>query len=414
MATIAELMVKIGTKSTDLTRGLSKARKSVKQFADAAKKTIKIAAAAMTAAFVGVSVAINRSAESIDKLAKTADKLGVTTQALQKLQFQAELSGVSSDTLNMALQRMVRRVSEAAQGTGEAVNALKELGIDAKALAQLSPDKQFEKVARAMRNVGAQGDKVRLAMKLFDSEGVALVNTLGSNLAKAGREFDELGGSITRSQAAAVEAFNDSKTRLGVLFTGLANQVTANVSPAFTAINEQVLATIKEMGGIKVVSMQIASGIIGAVSVMIRGFSAVIRIVRILKASIESIGPAIEIAVEKLKRAGIAQVLGEGAAKFVVPERTKGAKEDINRRLQAARAPTAAESTIDKLTKSLGAMQEKLDKQVAKETKVVLEVKAETGTVVQEIFQDKNGIFTNIINNKVQTATENAARITRR
>ena len=71
----------------------------------------------------------------LDKLGKTADKLGLGVQQLEQLRFAAEKTGVSSDTLDMALQRMVRRVNEAAHGTGEAKNAIAEMGLSAKALA---------------------------------------------------------------------------------------------------------------------------------------------------------------------------------------------------------------------------------------------------------------------------------------
>ena len=162
-----------------------------------------VAAAGLT---VGIVAIVNANAQYIDSLAKTADKLGLTTEALQLLRYQGEQSGVSINTMDMALQRMTRRVAEAAQGTGEAKGAIKELGLSAAELAAMSPDQQFKAIAEAMKGVAAQGDKVRLAMKLFDSEGVALVNTLVSDLTKVEARFDSLGVSITRQQAAIVES----------------------------------------------------------------------------------------------------------------------------------------------------------------------------------------------------------------
>jgi hypothetical protein len=48
---------------------------------------------------------------------------------LQELRFAASLAGVEQQTLDMALQRFVRRVAEAANGTGEAKDALAQMGI---------------------------------------------------------------------------------------------------------------------------------------------------------------------------------------------------------------------------------------------------------------------------------------------
>ena len=78
----------------------------------------------------------------------------------------------------MAMQRFTRRAAEAAQGTGEAKGAIRELGLDAQKLQKLPLDDQMKVLADAFGNVQNESDKLRIAFKLFDSEGAALVNTL--------------------------------------------------------------------------------------------------------------------------------------------------------------------------------------------------------------------------------------------
>ncbi len=80
----------------------------------------------------------------------------------------------------MALQRFVRRVAEAANGTGEAKDALAQMGIalrDQSGHLRRSEDLLGE-VADAFTRIEDPAERVRLAFKLFDSEGVALVNLL--------------------------------------------------------------------------------------------------------------------------------------------------------------------------------------------------------------------------------------------
>src|SRR5918994_6519894 len=72
---------------------------------------------------------IGRSISAADAIGKTADKIGVGVEALQELRFAAKASGVEQQTLDMALQRFTRRAAEAAQGTGEAKDALAQMGI---------------------------------------------------------------------------------------------------------------------------------------------------------------------------------------------------------------------------------------------------------------------------------------------
>jgi hypothetical protein len=156
---------------------------------------------------------IQATATELDKLAKASDKLGIASERLAGLDHAAVQSGVAVDTLRMALQRMTRRVSEAAAGTGEAKDAIKELGLDAQKLNELAPDQILARVADQMATVTNSSDRLRLAFKLFDSEGVAMVNVLqdgAKGLEKFHAEAAALGMAISREDLEKVERMNDA------------------------------------------------------------------------------------------------------------------------------------------------------------------------------------------------------------
>ena len=187
----------------------------------------------------GIGLLVKSSLQSIDTLGKTAQKLGVTSQALQKLRYASNLAGVETRTVDMAVQRFTRRLSEAANGTGEAKDALKELGLNAKELAKQPLDKQMLKLADAFDNVQSSGDKVRLAFKLFDSEGVAFVNTLEGGSAALREMFNEaegLGFVLSSSAVAGVEQANDAVMKLSSMLGGVRDQIVAGLAPALTFI----------------------------------------------------------------------------------------------------------------------------------------------------------------------------------
>lgn len=197
----------------------------------------------------GFGALIKTSMTSIDVMAKTADKIGVTTEALAGLRYAAELTGVSTQTMDMALQRFTRRVSEAANGTGEAVGALEELGINAEDLLKLPLDKQMGVIADSMKKLDTQADRVRVAMKLFDSEGVALVNTLGEGseaLEVMIEEADELGLSLSSIEADKVEEANDAFTRAKAVIQGVVQQFVVHLAPTLTRIANQFVEMSKE------------------------------------------------------------------------------------------------------------------------------------------------------------------------
>jgi hypothetical protein len=270
-----------------------KAFKSVNRGLKSIAKASAPAAGALTkwglataAASLGASAAlIKMRMTAVDNLAKTADKLGVTTEALAGLQHAAELSGVSTETMNMALQRMTRRVAEAAMGTGEAKGALEELNLNADALAKLPLDEQMNIVADAMQGVEKQSDRVRLAMKLFDSEGVALVNTLAGGsegLKQMAQEAKTLGISISRVDAAMIEEANDSVTRAKGVFNGFGNQIAVELSPLISELAANFYQTALDSNEAGNVGSRVAQA-------LIRGFGHVANAVHRLKIGVNGI-----------------------------------------------------------------------------------------------------------------------------
>jgi uncharacterized protein Yka (UPF0111/DUF47 family) len=194
---------------------------------------------AMVGAALGGGLAARNMSRSVDQLQKMALRLGTTTEALSKLNHVAELSGISTQTMNMGLQRMVRRVAEAAAGTGEAKKALEELGISAKALNSLAIDQQFMIIAEALNSLESNSDKVRLAMKLFDSEGVSLIQTMGDGAAgvqKMASELETLGGVVGTKQAKAIADSNDAWTRFKAAISGVGLSIQSSLTPAITAL----------------------------------------------------------------------------------------------------------------------------------------------------------------------------------
>ena len=232
----------------------------------------------------GFTLLVRQSLLATDALSKTANKIGTTTEALRKLQFAANLSGVETATLNMAMQRFTRRLSEAARGTGEAQGALKELNIDARALQQLPLDEQMLQLSRAFGDVGTESDKVRLAFKLFDSEGVALVNMLkeGENNLRGFFDQAEAVGIVMSGKAAkGVEAANDAFFVLSSIFKGILDQTTAALAPALEYIAESLSSTLvafgEAQGGFTAVGKTIASNLIGAFSFAAKGIFEIIN-----------------------------------------------------------------------------------------------------------------------------------------
>ena len=86
--------------------------------------------AGMAAGFVGFHTVtkgletVKSQMEEIDKIAKSARGIGAKTEFLSGLEFAAQrASGLAEGAATKGIEKMTRRIEEAAQGTGEAVKA---------------------------------------------------------------------------------------------------------------------------------------------------------------------------------------------------------------------------------------------------------------------------------------------------
>lgn len=235
----------------------------------AATAMAKYGAAGAAAAAGGVALVINANRQSIDVLAKTSDKLGIATEKLVGLRHAAEqTAGIQGETFDKSLQTMVRSISEANAGMGEAQQSLKDLGLETAALAQMTPDQQFYAVANAMQAVENQGARVRIATKLFGEEGAALVNTLGEGeegLRRFQAEAEAMGIALSRVDASKVEAANDSIDRAQKVAGGFAQQLTVAAAPAIEAIANELFGAAQEAGGFGNIATQAVGAVVKAV-----------------------------------------------------------------------------------------------------------------------------------------------------
>ena len=281
---MANQKMNITIKAFDKTKaGLGSAAKGIKAVAGSvlSLKTALIGVAGVA----GFGMMIKSSMTATDSLGKTARKIGVTTEALAKMRYAAHLTGVSTQTMDMALQRFTRRAAEAAIGTGEAKNALKELKINAQEIIKLPLEDQMAMLAKAFEDVDTEADKVRLAMKLFDSEGVALVNTLGLGeeaLKEMAGEAAALGLTMSNDAVKGVEDANDAFSKLGFLFKGVRDQLTGALAPALETfadfLKTKLQTAIEESGGsVEAFAQNLAIKILDGVSGALQALQTLIN-----------------------------------------------------------------------------------------------------------------------------------------
>ena len=211
-----------------------KATKKVQNFSDKTIGSFKKLLPVLGVAGVGAAMTalVTKTLDYADKLGKLNTRLGVSTVELDKLRQVADLSGVRFEALTVGMQRLSRRVADAAKGTGPAAESLKELGLNAEELTKIPLDQQLKVILKQLEGVENGSEKVRLAFSLLDSEGVSLIQ-MGKDLDK---NLANVQSNFTPDKVKQAENFNDQMTRVREVFSQLAVRVIPALTKAMQAL----------------------------------------------------------------------------------------------------------------------------------------------------------------------------------
>jgi hypothetical protein len=238
MAQVSGIEVRFSGDTSNLEKSVGRAQGAISGFA-------KTAAASLAGALsVGAFVAAGKAALNYaDNIGKMAQKVGMTTEELSKLNYAAKLSDVSLGELQVGVQQLSKNMEAGSDG-------LAALGISATdASGNLrSTNEVMLEVAEAFAGMEDGAGKTAIAMNIFGRSGAQLIPMLNAGrkgLAEMSREAESLGVVISDDAAKAAERFNDNLTRLQSAMEGLVQQVVADALPAMIDLTEALLELIK-------------------------------------------------------------------------------------------------------------------------------------------------------------------------
>jgi hypothetical protein len=195
----------------------------------ASKRLAPLVAALGAGAVVGK---LRETVSALDDIGKTADKMGLTTDALQELRTVAESAGIAQSSLDSSMERFNKRLGEAALGSGAAAKALKEMGLKAEDLVTMGLDDALSEVADHIASIEEPTERAARAAALFGREGVAMVNLLregASGMEKMRQEARDLGIVIDES---VIRGAEDAQTQLDLM----GRVISANVNSALVEL----------------------------------------------------------------------------------------------------------------------------------------------------------------------------------
>lgn len=240
---IANLNVGIGADTRDFDAIASKLEKSLRPLQQRTEKIGKALSKYVTGGAIAAAAAIGglamKSAAAADRIDKMSQRLGISRQAFQELDFVLSQNGASIDSMQMGMKTLSVRMDEAFRGVGEGGRLFEALGVSVMdATGQMkNQEEAFFETIRALQGVEQGVQKAALAQKIFGRNGQELLPILNQNKGS----LDEL-----RQKARDLGLImGDDTVDAGVRFTDTMDQLKRQVSISLNEIGVKFIPLIE-------------------------------------------------------------------------------------------------------------------------------------------------------------------------
>src|ERR1017187_493329 len=193
---------------------------------------------------------ITKSVELATSLTVLSQKTGESVENLSKLQYAANLSHVSTESLDVGLKFLARSMQQATLGTGPGAAAFRALGISTKdATGQTrSMGDVIGDVAEKFSGMKDGANKMALALDLLGRNGAAWIPFL--NQGRGGikaftDEADRLGAKLTGVQANQLVQFGEEMKRFHAVIDAVERSLALALIPALENLGTALFGASK-------------------------------------------------------------------------------------------------------------------------------------------------------------------------
>lgn len=215
---------------------------------DGTLKTLKHAVAALITVETAKKLyeLVSGTAEWGEQTARTAQMIGMGTDALQALQYNAKLADVDTYELTIGLKFLNTALYDSSQGSAEAQKKFKALGLSYKdANGNIMPvDKSLGQIADKFASMEDGPKKTALAVDLFGHSGINMIPMLNqgsAKLAQISKEAREFGLVMDQEGIKRSQEFMDNVKRMRGILSGLRNEVGMSLMPAFSELLKKLI-----------------------------------------------------------------------------------------------------------------------------------------------------------------------------
>lgn len=253
---VFELFATLGIDTSQYDEGLASAESKGSSFgqtlgtvvATGAKvATVAIGAAtaatvAGTAAFINGVSSVGEYADAIDK---NSQKLGLSIEKYQQLDYVLSIAGTSIDSTKMGMKTLTNTLDDAQNGSADAIAKFQELGFSLEDIQNMSREDVFENVIYAFQNMEDSVGRAALANDLLGKSSIELaplLNMTNEETQSLMETASEYGMIMDEEAVKAGAQFNDSLTTMQKTLSGLKNNLLSSFLPSFSKVMDGLAA----------------------------------------------------------------------------------------------------------------------------------------------------------------------------
>lgn len=231
---------KVGNKLVNAGDSVSKFGGKIANAGAGLTKKVAAGAAAITGGVTAITKIAESASSAADKIDKMSQKIGVSRQAYQELDFICSQSGMSVDTLQAGMKTLVSSMDKAASGTKANVEIFEKLGVSvtkADGSLRSQEDVMWETLS-ALQGMTNEAEKARLASQLFGKSGTELLPLLNS-----------ASGSIEEMKQKAHDlglVLSDDTIDAGVKLTDTMDQAKRSLSAVGTTLGAELIPYVQK------------------------------------------------------------------------------------------------------------------------------------------------------------------------
>lgn len=216
--------------------------------------------------------AVDGFASKADTIAKFSRNVGLSTTDLQKWQYAAERSGMSTDQFNNSIRKFSSNVSKAANGEKTQLDIFNALGVSLhKSNGELKSNNDLMmEVADAYKKVGNAQDRIRISEELFGRGSTGMGNLFEGGSAGVQALLDRrarIGGMFSEDDAKNAEEFKDLMQDVNTVVEGIKTKFISEILPSLNegfkqfldwwdGNSERVMSNIKIAADVLIYNMQ--------------------------------------------------------------------------------------------------------------------------------------------------------------